>query len=535
MIRRKLSGSYISTPFFENEYKQVAARFRQLGDGSYVRAMHNFLAEVGNTFLENEGFGTYKSQERMNWKSMKKGRVYYMDVAIYKTTDMIQAEGPANIGVVSGSWTRGHTYGFMGINEDSTAVPTYVDQDPRYAMFTPPGFYGNKEYVTIAYTADDLDELLPPPISKIAASASFAYTLDQTNTGDYTPDALDTTRLVYNNRFTLTSSIDLFSTSRAQNKVFDNEGNLVSTAEPDSDKDDNNVWVINTKCEFQTLNFKDAGSEEDTRGMWGQYGEFPAANEGVFFAVQESTEYTEQTVTDAKSLVQVCGFDTTPRRIGAVASKKTISEAVVAIPFTLIKSGKNKGKKRFINISRTTLNRQMRSKAQTGFALPDEKILDTSITSMMSKLKDYVMPPNMDFVRNKKVKPFVTYLFEFEHELNRQDLADIWQGLMPEISRTPEVDKSCLAHDLNENEFFHGKELPSDLRWMVFKIKRRAKNNYYGAKRDSIDKGVRTEPIKSQREREFDYSHNWPHDFYSLVELAEVEAGVEFTAIEGEE
>ena len=73
------------------------------------------------------------------------------------------------------------------------------------------------------------------------------------------------------------------------------------------------------------------------------------------------------------------------------------------------------------------------------------------------------------------------------------------------------------------------------MRWMVFKIKRRAKNNYYGAKRDSIDKGVRAEPIKSQREREFDYSHNWPHDFYSLVELAEVEAGVEFTAIEGEE
>ena len=269
--------------------------------------------------------------------------------------------------------------------------------------------------------------------------------------------------------------------------------------------------------------------------MWGQYGAFPAASEGVYFAVQESKQYTEQTVANAQSLVQICGFDTTPRRIGDIASKKTISEAVVAIPFTLIKSGKNKGKKRFININRTVLNRQMRSKAQTGFDLPDEKILDTSITSMMSKLENYVMPPNMDFIRNKKVKPFVTYLFEFEHELDRQDLADIWQGLMPEISRTPEIDKSCLAHDLNENEFFHGKGLPNDLRWMVFKIKRRAKNNYYGAKRDSIDKGVRVEPIKSQREREFDYSYNWPHDFYSLVELAEVEAGVEFAAIEDEE
>jgi hypothetical protein len=535
MIRRKLTGTIAPPPptpsstFYDNEYKQVAGKLRQLGDDSYARAMHNFLAEVGNTFLENEGVGTYKSQERINWKPMKSGQTYYMDVAIYKTTSMIQAEGPADISPISGSWTRGSMYGFMGVNEST--VGARVDQDPRFAMFTPPGFYGNKEYVTIAYTADPLDELLSPPISKIAASASRIYALDQTDSTDYAPDPISAVQgILYDNRFTVTASLDLFSTSRAQNKTFDNEGNLLSASDPDGDKDDSNVWVINTKCEFPTLNFKDTGTSSEVRGMWGQYGRFPASNEGVYFAIQESAAYTKQTVPGAKSLVQVCGFDTTPRRIGDIASKKTISEALVAIPFTLIKSGKNKGKKRFININRTTLNRQVRNKAKTGYALPDEKILDTSITSMMSKMENYVMPPNLDFIRNKKVKPFVTYLFEFEHELDRQDLADIWQGLMPEISRTPELDKSCLAHNLDENEFFHGKELPNDLRWMVFKIKRRAKNNYYGAKRDSIDKGVRDEPIKNQREREFDYSYNWPHDFYSLVELAEVEAGVEFTA-----
>ena len=64
---------------------------------------------------------------------------------------------------------------------------------------------------------------------------------------------------------------------------------------------------------------------------------------------------------------------------------------------------------------------------------------------------------------------------------------------------------------------------------MVFKAKQRAKNNYYGAKRDSIDRGTRVDPMKGQREKEFDYSYNWPHDFYSLVELAEIEAGVEMT------
>jgi len=268
--------------------------------------------------------------------------------------------------------------------------------------------------------------------------------------------------------------------------------------------------------------------------MWAQYGAFPAADEGIFFAVEESSEFTGQTETSTVgSLVQACGFDTTPKRIGDIASKKTISEAIVAVPFTLIRSGKNKGKKKFIKINKTILNKQIADKTKTGFAVPDGELVDTSITSMMDKLENYVMPPNMDFIRNKKVNPFVIYLFEFEHDLSRQDLADIWQGVMPDISRKSEVDSSAFAHDLNKNEFFHGKPLPNDLRWMVFKIKRRAKNNYYNTKRSSIDKGYRV-PSFEGRDREFDYSYNWPYDFFSLVELAQVESGVEFGCVKGE-
>ena len=214
MIRRKLYGvdrTAGADPSF-NSYAQVAGNLRQLGDDSYVRAMHNFLAEVGNTFLEHGGVGTYKSQERMNWKPMKKGKVYYMDVAIYKTTDMIQAEGPGDLSGVSGQHTRGSMYGFMGLNEASIGVADTLDQDPRFAMFTPPGFYGDREYVTIAYTADDLDELIPPPLPKIFASSSITSILDQTNTSDYTPDLISTTTgILYDNRFTVTASVDLFN------------------------------------------------------------------------------------------------------------------------------------------------------------------------------------------------------------------------------------------------------------------------------------------------------------------------------------
>ena len=534
MTRRKVYKSAAGI----NRNRIVGSNLKQLGSDSYVRAMHNFLAEVGNTFLENEGMGVFHSRDRVNCGPLERGKTYYMDISVYKTPSMIQAEGPGGHDPSLGdaAWTRGSPYGFLGANWDATDPrPASMHQDPHYALYTPPGFYG-KESLTLAFTADEVDELMFPTFSKIASSASYEYSLDQSNYRDYMPGPLSTSAgILYDNRFKVDSCLDLFEMTRLENKTYDAEGNLLSVAEPTSDKVDNDVWAINTKFECPTLNFKDSASPAIGRGMWAQYGAFPAADEGIFFTVEESSEYIEQSTTSGGggpvgSLVQACGFDTTPKRIGDIASKKSISEAIVAIPFTLIKSGKNKGKKKFIKINKQVLNKQISDKTKTGFALPDSELVDTSITTMMDRLEDYVMPPNMDFIRNKKVCPFVVYLFEFKHDLSRQDLADIWQGVMPDISRRSEVDTSVLAHSLNKNEFFHGKPLPNDLRWMVFKIKRRAKNNYYNVKRASIDKGYRVATFEG-RDREFDYSYNWPYDFFSLVELAQVESGVEFGCV----
>ena len=139
------------------------------------------------------------------------------------------------------------------------------------------------------------------------------------------------------------------------------------------------------------------------------------------------------------------------------------------------------------------------------------------------------------FIKNKKVcNPFVVYLFEFKQDLDRDDLMNIWQGVQPSIAITPEADTASLAHELTKQEFFHGKPLPDDLRWMVFKVKRRASNNYYNARRRAIDAGQRiTNP--QGNEVEFDYSYNWPYDFCSLVELAKIESGVELKGTKDEE
>ena len=70
------------------------------------------------------------------------------------------------------------------------------------------------------------------------------------------------------------------------------------------------------------------------------------------------------------------------------------------------------------------------------------------------------------------------YIFEFEHKLSRKDVTDIWQNLPPDIGTSFEFSRATVSHDLLENELME--KIPTDeLYWMVFKVKQRAKKNYF--------------------------------------------------------
>ena len=59
-------------------------------------------------------------------------------------------------------------------------------------------------------------------------------------------------------------------------------------------------------------------------------------------------------------------------------------------------------------------------------------------------------------------------------------------------------------------------EFPEKLQWMVFKVKKRAKSNYY-------------EQIDSDKNVEIPfYTDNWPYDFFSMIELASIDSEVTF-------
>ena len=163
----------------------------------------------------------------------------------------------------------------------------------------------------------------------------------------------------------------------------------------------------------------------------------------------------------------------------------------------------------------------------------------------------------MDFVKYKEIDPFAMYIFEFKHSLSKQDLADIWQNLPPEIGTKIEEAEASISHELLAAELLgdgaviknnvldenaEGNGIASNIQWMVFKVKKRAKTNYYDkviAKKGTTEEtsGVELQGITNSVDgsRDKDITYNWPYDFFSLVELVKIDAEVSFANIENDD
>lgn len=332
-------------------------------------------------------------------------------------------------------------------------------------------------------------------------------------------------------------------------------------------------WIIQTKFETPILNFKDVeltvsssnlSTSQTPRGMWHQYGRLPTNDEGIFLSVDDIpvTWYTNklgQTGDEAKenkSLVDLCGFSSTPVKLGQVASGRVIREAVVAVPF--IEIG---GEKKFFeldadNVSTARQYLRVEDLNKKGQGVPPgsgdletlAKRTSPSIIDMVRKARRYVFPPSMDFLNYPEVRPFSMYIFEFTHTLSQQDLADIWQNLPPEIGESFEEAEASVSHPLLANELMgygfgndttpKGGELPNKVRWMVFKVKQRANTNYFdkviGVKGSPLA-GQTTSRNQSLKVDQDLVSYNWPYDFFSLVELVKIDAEVTFSDLESQD
>lgn len=382
--------------------------------------------------------------------------------------------------------------------------------------------------------------------------------------------------LVNTNAMQLNSSVNLFSkgTVRSISDNLSEDGSTFEVASADTVKGKTR-WIIQTKFETPMLNFNkytdlsannltipQYASESVPRGIWHQYGEIPEdPKTGVFLQVEDIPEswfkgalginenYTRKKV---KSLADLVGFRKEPVKLGQVAELREISEAVVAVPFI-----EKDGTRKFFSIPRADIDSCIdATKRETGqgrFVLGGPAKAGDTVYKMVKNMQKYVFPPSMDFVKYEEVEPFAMYIFEFKHNLSKKDVADIWQNLPPEIGNKIEESEASISHELLAHELLgggsvikngmldenaEGQGIPSNIQWMIFKVKKRAKTNYYdkvvagsGTTQDTSKKTLENVTSAKSGKIEKDITYNWPYDYFSLVELVKLDAEVTFAQI----
>jgi hypothetical protein len=151
----------------------------------------------------------------------------------------------------------------------------------------------------------------------------------------------------------------------------------------------------------------------------------------------------------------------------------------------------------------------------------------------MLLMRKYVIPPHLDFLHNDNVDPFVMFMMEYSIDLTQKDLQNIWQNVEPTFSRRAlKVTSESNLHLMpTTDQMFNGHDLyfkktlfdPEVTRWAVFKVKKRASANYNSVVGKIIHNNheyIRKD-LKGKTD-DFLYSYNWPHDFFSLIELAKI-------------
>jgi hypothetical protein len=420
------------------------------------------------------------------------------------------------------------------------------DDNPidTYGHVTPSYYYGESS-VTILFKAPFNGK---PTLDDIFSRAEYIY--DRSIEGDPTSGSIGVGRVdqviskdewgydIKDCLMMITSSINI------TDKVID--------VPPGTDSNKER-WLIQTKFETPVLNFagidindiESPPSASDlgaislqpagqgpgyliSRGMWHQYGKLPQDDAGIFMTLDSPPDVISPTdgAVTALSLASIVGLEAgSPKRIGDLKTQKIISEAVIAVPFTLGRDGRAK----FYKLKKRQTNAAIRisNGLQTRTTVPE------AIFDIVNAQKKYVFPPKFDFVTNQAIDPVVMYVFEFTKTLTQQDLADIWQNIPPGYTgEDMQTQTVTVQHSLLTDDFFDSerRQIDSNLRWMVFKVKQRAASNY----NKFVKKNLTSDLSAIPNSIETPYTYNWPYDYFSLVELIKMDAGIQYASFGGD-
>jgi hypothetical protein len=551
---------------------------------SYKLAMNNFLAETIDFFAPDGKLTTLFSRPENEFRFVDPNKKYRALVQIYKsatnnkTTDHVGAS-PLTASTIYTKpqytnnavetitmYSRPSAFG-PAVACPSAFISASRGSDFAYAPYTPP-YYDGSAWALLTFTPSG-SVPYKPTLEEIQANLDIKYLrmeelIDINSIKGFVSDGpvSHVNNNINRSAMQINASLNLFSSINLDEITLNDTD---STKTIPSSK----VWSIQTKFETPILNFipSETGYTPElmeqqlikTYGMWHQYGVVPGDGKGVYLQITDipkdyilygsETSYKSFIVSSSignpnltASLCDIVGFNKEPVKLGQIASQKEIKEAVIAIPYVL-----EGNQRKFFKLNQKAVNYVNKqyfgvSKDIEAISQNDAIELSTNIRQQIQALEDYVIPPTFDFLNYQEVEPISMYVFEFKHNLTQQDLSHIWQGVQPNIADKVENKKVTITHELNVDELLDINDLTENLQWLVFKVKKKAKTNYFNKRLMSVQEKNKTKEdlllslgrknnkliTSIEEDKELLYSYNWPYDFFSLVELAKIDATLEF-------
>jgi hypothetical protein len=556
---------YSMTPDFKNINKNTLTA----KDERYKFSIHNYLSEIVNTFIDNSSLSTFISVPDGDFGTFLSGTTYSMGISIEKQNKdlkmFVKYNGSGEF-TTRVNLTPASLYGPPSRFFESSSLQVYSVQnylaDISFAPFLPPYYFGSSE-IKLSFTPTETREFSAKEIiENLVIRDQPTQDIINAFTTIFPSNSNYQNSIAYQSMQNLKKCLNISLTKEREKTLNSEVGETTSNVSEDR-------ISIQTLFESPILNFNNqsnlSASEYFTGtsvqriganfiGMWSGYGQIPADDEAVTISLLDKYE------SGSLSLLNKCFSKTILKKsIGKLRDTTELSEAIVLIPYTHIDTNE------YATVSRVDLENGIdQTNEQSEYVVPyyynldinvinkllniddkqarlflnrknvdleylrklDERLQtlnkNNSIVSCMSNMQKYVLPPHLDWIRNTQVNPFAMYFIEFSQKLTKQDLADIWQGLLPSSGTSFKVVNSSIEHELGDLEFYHGKKLQPDLRFKIFKVKKRAKTNYYELTSDLEDDRKYKGRFGTQQEVVPLYSYNWPHDHYSLIQGSKV-------------
>ena len=515
----------------------------------YQLMMHNFLAETPNFFLQDSNFSFIESKRsRETNLNLVSGSQYYLQIDLYKSQNFASKGNPDNLAttgdmIMTGSgvqetftmYSRPSAFGPPSLITSSFGVTeftaSYSHRGQNYP-FTPP-YYDGKSSMYLIYNSAETRRHTIAEIFNSSSISSFRHSKELVDLDD----AENLRRVMFHSTReseivlpTVVNSICLPKASININLGFvkevdlldDDTSDIVKVAVDISSDQDSQI-IIQPKWETPMFNFQSygdsdtiniplVGSQSVPRGIWHQYGAIERdPRKGVFMKVSPLKGLSPEF-----DLAKRLGFSTEPVKLGKTASRKVVREAIIAVPFYdyTVDARFIEEERKFIKIPRGVIEDAKQGNGK-------QNVID-----MVNKMQRFVMPPMFNFLEDQEKDPITMYIFDFKHIFDQEDLGAIWQNLPPKLMTEFQTEEITISHTFEEDELLplatlnddDTKSIMKKMKWMVFKVKQKAEQNYYDKIVGETQKLNKKSP----------YSHNWPYDYFSLVELANIETKVSF-------